>query len=90
MDTITLEHILNDEYTLTNILGLLETGMSFDRLAHQYSVNMETQPLFGNMGEVVRGQFPKEVEDILFALEIGQVTGIIKINDTFQLFKRIQ
>ena len=59
---------------------------TFERLVAEYSQDMFADK-DGVVGFVPRGFFPSDVEDTLYALEIGEHTDIVSFPDSFQIIK---
>ena len=73
-------HILVDsQATAQSLLAQIQAGADFGQIAQQASQDSLTRANGGDMGWFARGTLPaKEVEDAAFALQPGQVSGVIQ------------
>jgi peptidyl-prolyl cis-trans isomerase SurA len=65
----------------------LLNGEDFASLAIEYSDDEETAPVGGDMGWVMRGQFPPEIGNIIFGLEPGRFSEPVNLDELFVIFK---
>ena len=89
-EEIRARHILlpsNDE--AKNILKRLQKGEDFANLARHHSAAPEAQN-GGDMGYVVRGQLPECLEKPLFALELGDVSPVVKTPYGFHILQALE
>ena len=87
MSTIAAKHILvEQEFEANDLLKKLEEGVSFEDLARDFSKCPSGQN-GGDLGNFGRGMMVKPFEDAAFALEVGQVSGIVKTQFGFHLIK---
>lgn len=68
------------------VLERARAGEDFDKLARSYS-EAPTRQWGGEMDPLSRGQAAKPVEDAVFALPAGGVSGVIATGDALQVFK---
>jgi peptidyl-prolyl cis-trans isomerase C len=78
--------LVHDEAMAGEIAQKLKTGGSFDELSSQYSLAPNAKK-GGEIGYVSRGELPKMFEDEIFALKPGNVSGIIRTDSSFHIFK---
>ena len=73
-------HILVDSpATAQALLAQIEAGADFGQIAQQSSMDTLTRANGGDLGWFARGALPaKEVEDAAFALQPGQVSGVVQ------------
>jgi parvulin-like peptidyl-prolyl isomerase len=71
---------------MVEIRKRLEQGENFSELATLYSESANARQ-GGDMGFVKRGQLMKELDDIAFSLEEGQVSDIIETSVGYHVFK---
>jgi parvulin-like peptidyl-prolyl isomerase len=82
-------HILVQKESLAKeIADRLAKGESFAKLAEQYSID-GSRKQGGDLGEFGRGVMVKEFEQAAFALEKGQVSGIVKTQFGYHIIKRL-
>ncbi len=71
---------------IQDALNDLQNGKSFEATAKQYSEG-ETADQGGLIGNFLRGELPKDIEDNLFSLKEGEYTGILNIKNTLQILR---
>lgn len=88
-DKIRCAHILVEKLLLaTEIRNKLEKGESFAKLAEQYSLD-GTRKRGGDLGFFGRGMMVREFEDAAFALQVGQISPVIKTQFGYHIIKRL-
>ncbi len=100
-ETINVRHILTkvppdaDEDTVAtarkrtdDILAKAEAGNDFAGLAEQYSEGPSASS-GGDLGFASRGTFAQPFEDTAFALEVGQISGVIRTGYGFHIIKLV-
>ena len=90
MAKIKAAHILVEKHSLAlKILGELEKGASFDKLAKQYSI-CPSGKRGGNLGSFSRGQMVKPFEKAAFTLKVGETTNEpVKTQFGYHIIKRL-
>jgi peptidyl-prolyl cis-trans isomerase C len=78
--------LVHDEGVAGEIAQKLHAGASFEELSSQYSLAPNAKK-GGEIGYVSRGELPKMFEDEIFALKPGSVSGIIRTDASFHIFK---
>lgn len=78
--------LVHDESVANEIAQKLHAGGSFEELSSQYSLAPNAKK-GGEIGYVSRGELPKMFEDEIFALKPGSVSGIIRTDSSFHIFK---
>jgi len=68
------------------LLDEIHRGAHFGSLAREHS-DSETAPLHGLIGRLDRGKFTPELEDLLWGLDEGEVSEVIRTPVGFQIFK---
>jgi parvulin-like peptidyl-prolyl isomerase len=82
-------HILVEKFSVAQeVLQKINGGESFAKLAEQYSID-GSRKHGGDLGEFGRGMMVKEFEQAAFALEKGQVSGIVKTQFGYHIIKRL-
>ncbi len=83
-------HILVEKEQLAKeILAKIGKGESFSKLAEQYSID-GSRRRGGDLGTFRRGVMVKEFESAAFALEKGQVSGIVRTQFGYHIIKRLE
>ncbi len=80
---------LSDDEALAlaeKILGFLKAGENFDELALKYSKGPNADR-GGDLGLARRGQMLKQIEDVVFNLNSGDLSGVIKTSLGYHIFK---
>lgn len=70
-----------------NILKELKEGMDFSQAAKKYSEEKVSAEKGGDAGYVKRGQAAKEIEDVIFSLKQGQISGVERLFSQLYIFK---
>lgn len=78
--------LVHDEALADQIEQKLKNGQSFEELSSQYSLAPNAKK-GGEIGFVARGELPKMFEDEIFALKPGSVSGVIRTDSSFHIFK---
>jgi len=77
-EQVQASHILvEDEATAKEILDKLNSGSDYAELAKEYSIDGSASR-GGNLGFFPRGRMVKPFEEAAFALEVGEISGIVK------------
>ena len=85
--TIRASHILvATEEEANDVVKALEEGASFEALAAEKS-SCPSSARGGDLGEFGRGQMVPEFEQAAFALEVGQVSGVVPTQFGFHIIK---
>jgi len=69
-----------------NVIGLLRKGGDFSELAKTYSDGAHAKD-GGNMGYIVKGQLKKDLDELIFSLEVGRFSGIVESDNGYRIFK---
>lgn len=82
-------HILvSHEYEAKDVLKKLEAGESFESLARDFSICASAKE-GGMLGEFGRGKMVASFEKAAFALQVGEISKIIRTQFGFHIIKRI-
>ena len=85
---IKASHILVDKHGKgLQIKGMLEEGKDFAELARNHST-CPSRKKGGNLGEFGRGQMDKAFEKAAFALNVGQISDLVKTKHGYHIIKR--
>jgi parvulin-like peptidyl-prolyl isomerase len=83
-------HILvRNELQAKEVLEKLGKGEKFANLAKQYSIDGSAKR-GGDLGLFSRGQMVREFESAAFALQKGQVSGIVRTQFGYHVIKRLE
>jgi peptidyl-prolyl cis-trans isomerase C len=83
-------HILvKTEKEVKNILERLKKGEKFSAIAKDVSL-CPSKKRGGDLGTFGRGQMVKEFETAAFALDKGQISGIVKTQFGYHIIKRLE
>ena len=89
-DKIRCAHILVEKESLAKqILEKVKNGESFSKLAEQYSID-GSRRRGGDLGEFSKGMMVKEFENAAFALNKGEVSGIVRTQFGYHIIKRLE
>ncbi|MCL4365155.1 peptidyl-prolyl cis-trans isomerase [Candidatus Marsarchaeota archaeon] len=81
-------HILVEKESVAkDILERIKKGESFAKLAEQYSTDGSRRH-GGDLGFFGKGMMVKPFEDAAFALEKGQVSGVVRTQFGYHIIKR--
>ncbi|WP_207671438.1 peptidylprolyl isomerase [Clostridium thermarum] len=81
--------IVATEETAKEVKEKLNAGGDFAELAKEYSTDASAST-GGNLGFFPRGQMVQEFEDAAFALEVGQISDIVKTEFGYHIIKVIE
>lgn len=65
---------LNDWDTANMVFEMIKEGADFEEMAYQFSLDERAKRNRGDMGYFIRGSAPEEFEQVVFDLEIGEIT----------------
>jgi peptidyl-prolyl cis-trans isomerase C len=83
-------HILvKTEKEVNNVLERLKKGEKFSAIAKDVSL-CPSKKRGGDLGTFGRGQMVKEFENAAFALDKGQISGIVKTQFGYHILKRLE
>jgi peptidyl-prolyl cis-trans isomerase C len=83
-------HILvKTEKEVNNVLERLKKGEKFSAIAKDVSL-CPSKKRGGDLGTFGRGQMVKEFENAAFALDKGQISGIVKTQFGYHIIKRLE
>jgi peptidyl-prolyl cis-trans isomerase C len=83
-------HILvRTEKEVNQILERLKKGEKFSAIAREVSL-CPSKKRGGDLGTFGRGQMVKEFETAAFALDKGQISGIIKTQFGYHIIRRLE
>ena len=83
-------HILVEKEALAKeILEKIKEGGSFAKLAEQYSID-GSRRRGGDLGFFGKGMMVREFENAAFALNKGEVSGVVKTEFGYHIIKRLE
>ncbi len=83
-------HILVEkESQAKEILEKAKKGESFAKLAEQYSID-GSRRRGGDLGLFKKGMMVKPFEDAAFALQKGEISGLVKTQFGYHIIKRLE
>jgi len=83
-------HILvKTEKDVNSILERLKKGEKFSKIAKDVS-RCPSKKRGGDLGTFGRGQMVKEFENAAFALQKGEISGIVKTQFGYHIIKRLE
>jgi parvulin-like peptidyl-prolyl isomerase len=71
------------------IKGEIDKGENFLMLAGRYSIDPSGKT-GGNLGFVKKGELLKIIEDAIFALDVGEVSDIVRTGRGYHIFMRVE
>lgn len=78
--------LVNEEGLANEIAAKLKKGASFEDLSVEHS-RAANAKRGGEIGFVTRGDLPKMFEEEIFALRPGQISSVIRTDNSYHLFK---
>lgn len=85
---ISARHILvEDEATGNEVLSKIEAGEDFSELATAYSKDPGSAASGGSLGYFAKGVMVPEFENAAFALNIGEVSGLVQTSYGYHIIK---
>jgi len=72
------------------VLARLEAGEDFAYLAREYTEDISSREMGGDVGFFPRGVMPPEVEEVAFALDVGQVSEIVESQFGFHIIQVLE
>ena len=83
-------HILvKTEKEVNSVLERIKKGQKFSAIAKEVSL-CPSKKRGGDLGTFGRGQMVKEFEKAAFALDKGQISGIVKTQFGYHIIKRLE
>lgn len=86
-EKVKLQHILvSDKKTADRVYLLLKKGESFTKLAQKFSID-SSKKTGGELGYITRGRLPKELDEVAFKLDVGNISKPIKTSYGFHIIR---
>ena len=73
--------------SIKNIEDLLNSGNDFSSIAAEYSEDIVTKDIGGDLDYFEKDIFPVEFDDAIQSLELNEYSKIIELDDTFHILK---
>lgn len=84
--SVELYHVfVRDEYKARQALAMLRSGMAMHKVVDKYSESEDAKD-HGFMGVFVKGELPKEVDNVVFTIPQGRYSRIIKTSRGYHIF----
>jgi foldase protein PrsA len=91
VEQVHARHILvTSETEAMDVLVKLRAGENFATLAQEYSQDRASKDQGGDLGFFPRGIMPTEIEQVAFALNPGQVSGIVKSDFGYHIIEVVE
>ena len=87
---VSIRHIqLANLFEAQQLSDLLDAGANFEALAQNYSANLRTGPLGGQLKPFTKGdqEIPTAIRSAAFELDQGEVSGPIRADDWYHIIK---
>jgi len=81
--------LVKTEAEAQELLKQIQAGGDFAKLAAEKSI-ATNRNRGGDLGDAYPGDFSKEFETAILALKVGEISGVIKTDNGFQIFKRLK
>ena len=82
--------VLDSEQTAQQVLAVLQQGADFATVAKEYSLDETTRDSGGDLGWFPRGRIAPELENAAFALQPGQLSGIVGLSDGYHILQVVE
>lgn len=73
--------ITKNEVLANKVISSLGQGADLDKISKEYSLELN------DLGAVKKGQLVKEIEDVIFNMDVGSISQAIKVGDAYYIFK---
>ncbi len=85
--TVSFNQVISSDYeTAQAVLKSLKDGMSFDKLASNY--NKKDDVVFNKIPPVIYGELMDELNDMVFKMKTGEISGIVKSKLGYHIVKK--
>jgi parvulin-like peptidyl-prolyl isomerase len=82
--------MVDSEETAQQILANLQQGGDFAALVREHSLDLATKENGGDLGWFPRGLVAPELEAAAFALQPGQVSGVVRLGEGYHIIQVIE
>ena len=81
------ESVADAQEKIDNISGNIQSGSSFEKIVAEYSEDIVTKDNGGDLEFFDEEIFPAEFSNALAGLNVGDITSIIELEDSFHILK---
>jgi parvulin-like peptidyl-prolyl isomerase len=81
--------VLERERQAKALLARAQSGEDFAKLAREYSEDAGTRGEGGDLGYIGRDILPKPLEELVFAMRVGDVRGPVRADRGFHIIKLV-
>ncbi len=82
--------VVENEADAEEMLAQLQGGADFAKLAEERSQDLATSDVGGDLGWLARGLIAPELESVAFALEPGQISGVVPLEEGFYIIQVLE
>jgi peptidyl-prolyl cis-trans isomerase SurA len=75
---------------IDSLLQLVRSGEDFAKLAKEHSEDPGSAQKGGELGLIQRGDFVKEFEEVAFAMQPGEISGVVRTQFGFHIIQLIE
>ncbi len=87
-EEVEARHILvADRETADEVVALLNAGGDFAELAAEYSIDFNNKDNAGYLGFFSRGEMVQEFDEVVFALEVGEISAPVQTDFGFHIIE---
>ena len=73
--------------SIKNVLNLLDEGNEFSTIAQDYSEDIVTKDIGGDLEYFEKDIFPPQFDEALINLELNEISDIVELDETFHILK---
>ena len=73
--------ITKNEVLANKVISSLGQGADLDKISKEYSLELN------DLGAVKKSQLVKEIEDVIFNMDVGSISKAIKVGEAYYIFK---
>jgi parvulin-like peptidyl-prolyl isomerase len=82
--------MLDSEEAAQQIVAALQQGADFADLVREHSLDAATKDNGGDLGWFPRGLVAPELENAVFALQPGQISGVVHLGEGYHIFQVVE
>ena len=85
---VSFEQVITSDYEMAqSILNEIKKGASIDMLSKKFKDNENV--VFNKIPPVMKGELINEIDDIVFKMKVGEISGIIKTKLGYHIIKKL-